>query len=83
MPKGEGAWTRGFVKRGMVFLRGVYTPMYTIGKVGGWEILRNGGGGLGNGGMIFKWGVDTSVTDSSCFETFYLAKRKCDHKCES
>ena len=29
-------------KRGMVFLRGVDTPIHTMGKVGIWEILRNG-----------------------------------------
>ena len=29
-------------KMGMVFLRGVDTPIHTMGKVGIWEILRNG-----------------------------------------
>ena len=33
-------------KKGEVFLRGVDTPTRTMGKVGRWEILGNGGGTL-------------------------------------
>ena len=35
------AWQK---RGGEVFLRGVDTPMHTMSKVGGWGILRNGGG---------------------------------------
>ena len=30
----------GLLKKRMVFLRGVGTPMHTMDKVGGWRILR-------------------------------------------
>ena len=36
----------------MMFLMGVNTPVYIMGKVGEWGILKNGEG------VIFKWGVD-------------------------
>ena len=35
------AWQK---RGGEVVLRGVDTPMHTMSKVGGWGILRNGGG---------------------------------------
>ena len=43
-----------------LLIRKTWDDRFT-GKVGGWGILKNGGGDPSNGGIILKWGDDTPL----------------------
>ena len=46
-------------------------------KMGGWGILRNGGGDPINGGMILKWEFDTSLRTMRIYNTICNSSFRC------